>query len=146
MRPEGRAAMRRSLALGLVVLALALAACSSGATRRITVAVDLAAAASVCDDPAGTDLEGTPVRVADDQGEELAAAALGAGGEPTGWVPAERIRLCRFEVVVEVPDLPRYAVTVDDGPAVTFARADLERTRWTALYPATELPELAPGA
>jgi len=138
--------MRRSLALGLVVLALALAACSSGTTRRITVAVDLAAAASVCDDPAGADLEGTPVRVADDQGEQLAAATLGAGGEPTGWVPAERIRLCRFEVVVEVPDLPRYAVTVDDGPAVTFARADLERTRWTALYPATELPELAPGA
>jgi hypothetical protein len=130
----------------LLGLVLALGACEGAATQRLTVAVDVAASASVCADPAEVDLEGTPVRVADEQGEELAAATLGPGGEPTGWVPAERIRLCRFEVVVEVPDLPRYAVTVDDGPAVTFARADLERTRWTALYPPAEIPGLAPEA
>jgi hypothetical protein len=138
--------MHRVLGWGLLGIVLALGACEGAATQRLTVAVDIAASASVCDDPAGIDLEGTPVRVADDQGEELAAAALGPGGEPTGWVPAERIRRCRFEVVVDVPDLPSYVVTVGDGGPVTFRRADLERTRWTALYPPAELPELAPEA
>lgn len=139
--------MRRPVPVtGLAVLLIALAACGRGAIHRLTVAVDVVAPASVCDDPTGIDLQGTPLRVADDRGEEIASARLGPGGPPTGWVPETRVRLCRFQAVVEVPDLPSYTVAVDDGPAVTFARADLERTRWTAAYPSEKLPQLAPGA
>lgn len=136
MRPM----LERSAALAV---ALAIAGCGGGEpTHRLIVAVDLAASASVCDDPTGIDLEGTPVRVRDEAGEELASARLGPGGPPTGWVPGYRIRTCRFQAVVEVPDLQTYSVVVDEGPAVTFTRADLEFSRWTAVYPPTELPGL----
>ncbi|GBC86296.1 hypothetical protein HRbin12_00282 [bacterium HR12] len=134
--------LRRSTALGLT---LALAACAGReATRRLTVVVDVGAAASVCEDPGGIDLKGVDVSVADREGNVLAQAALGAGQPPTG-PPASLVAVCRFEAVVEVPDRPPFAVTVDRGPPVTYTRRDLEQFRWIVSYPAWELPALAPA-
>lgn len=78
-------------------------------------------------------------------GEELARATLGPGGPPRGWTPPTRVRLCRFQAIVEVPERGTYVVTVDEGPALRFASSELEGTGWVAPYPSTELPALAPA-
>lgn len=139
----GTLARRRPGALGVGLVIVALAACSRSVPHRLTVAVDVAAPSSICDDPAGIDLEGTSV-VVTSGGEELASAALGPGGPPTEWTPPTKVRLCRFKASVEVPERGTYVVTVDEGPALRFASSELERTGWVAPYPSTELPALAP--
>lgn len=142
-----RRTMRGAVILAAVALSTSLVpACRGETMQQLTVAVDIPAPDSICDDPEGIDLEGLSVSVTDQRGEELARASLGSGAPPTGWVPpATKVRLCRFPVTVELLDRPTYRVTVDGGGAVEFARGDLERTGWVAVYPAGEIPALAPA-
>lgn len=133
--------LRRWTALAI---ALVLAGCQGQeAARRLTVVVDVGATGSICMDPKGVDLRGVEVSIADREGNLLAQATLGPGRRPTG-LPASRVDVCRFEALVQVPERPPLAVTVDGGPPVTYTGRDLDEARWIVSYPASELPGLAP--
>jgi hypothetical protein len=123
----------------LVMMLFALACDQEAATHVLTIRAVVRPERSVCDDPAGTDLEGKVFTVADVTGERIAEGTLGAGTRDA-LSGATAVSVCSFYGEASVPVRSVYSVSVDGGSNVTYTNKDLDEAGWVIVVPEETLP------